>query len=67
MSCGGNIEIFANGFCKKCFYESPKSGDWIMRPELSKAHLDQEDRDLDFEKKNAITAAYSIFIYHQWP
>jgi len=51
LSCSGNIEIFANGFCKKCFFESPKSGDWVMRPELSKAHLDQEDRDLEFEKE----------------
>ena len=51
LSCAGNVEIFANGFCKKCFFESPKSGDWVMRPELSKAHLDQEDRDLEFEKQ----------------
>ncbi len=34
LSCRDNIEIFANGFCKKCFFESPKSGDWVMRPEL---------------------------------
>ena len=33
LSCNGNIEIFANGFCKKCFFESPKSGDWVMRPD----------------------------------
>lgn len=51
LSCSGNIEIFANGFCKKCFFESPKSGDWVMRPELSKAHLNEEDRDLEFEKE----------------
>ena len=51
LSCSGNIEIFANGFCKKCFFESPKSGDWVIRPELSKAHLDQQDRDLEFEKE----------------
>ena len=51
LSCTGNIEIFANGFCKKCFFESPKSGDWVMRPELSKAHLNEEDRDLEFEKE----------------
>jgi hypothetical protein len=51
LSCNGNIEIFANGFCKKCFFESPKSGDWVMRPELSKAHLNEEDRDLEFEKE----------------
>ena len=29
----------------------PQAGDWIMRPELSTAHLDKEDRDLDYEKK----------------
>ena len=46
-----NIEIFANGFCKKCFFESPMSGDWVMKPELSKAHLEIEDRDLEYEKK----------------
>ena len=27
------------------------SGDWVMKPELSKAHLDMEDRDLEYEKK----------------
>ena len=51
LSCLGNIEIFANGFCKKCFFESPMSGDWVMKPELSKAHLDIQDRDLEYEKK----------------
>jgi len=28
----------------------PQTGDWIMRPELSKAHLGIEDRDLAYEK-----------------
>ena len=51
LSCNDNIEIFANGFCKKCFFESPMSGDWVMKPELSKAHLDIEDRDLEYERK----------------
>ena len=51
LSCNDNIEIFANGFCKKCFFESPMSGDWVMKPELSKAHLDLEDRDLEYERK----------------
>ena len=51
LSCNDNIEIFANGFCKKCFFESPMSGDWVMKPELSKAHLNMEDRDLEYEKK----------------
>ena len=51
LSCNDNIEIFANGFCKKCFFESPMSGDWVMKPELSKAHLGVEDRNIDYEKK----------------
>ncbi len=51
LSCSENIQIFANGFCKKCFFESPMSGDWVMKPELSKAHLEIEDRDLEYEKQ----------------
>jgi hypothetical protein len=27
------------------------SGDWVMKPELSKAHLEIEDRDLEYEKR----------------
>ena len=30
---------------------SPAAGDWIMKPELSTAHLDLEDRDLEYEKR----------------
>ena len=51
LSCFENIQIFANGSCKKCFFESPMSGDWVMKPELSKAHLDIQDRDITYEKK----------------
>ncbi|SHJ73511.1 DUF2797 domain-containing protein [Pseudozobellia thermophila] len=51
LSCGQDRPIFRQGFCKTCFYEIPAAGDWIMRPELSTAHLDQEDRDLEYEKK----------------
>ncbi|MDO1502474.1 DUF2797 domain-containing protein [Winogradskyella maritima] len=51
LSCGLNKEIYRQGFCKDCFFDKPVAGDWIMRPELSTAHLDQEDRDLAYEKK----------------
>ncbi len=51
LSCGEPKEIFRQGFCKSCFFESAKAGDWIMRPELSKAHLGIEDRDLAYEKQ----------------
>src|SRR5690606_40698321 len=37
------------GFCKSCFFDIPQAADWIMRPELSTAHLDKEDRDLEYE------------------
>ena len=49
----GSIEapFFGQGFWKCCFFELPQAADWIMRPELSKAHLNIEDRDLDYEKR----------------
>ena len=51
LSCSERLNIYRQGFCKSCFFESPLAGDWIMRPELSKAHLNVGDRDLDYEKK----------------
>ncbi|PKA98983.1 uncharacterized protein DUF2797 [Flavobacteriaceae bacterium MAR_2009_75] len=51
LNCGQDRPIYRQGFCKNCFFEIPSAGDWIMRPELSTAHLDKEDRDLEFEKK----------------
>lgn len=51
LNCHLNKPIYRQGFCKQCFFEIPQAADWIMRPELSKAHLDQEDRDLDYEKR----------------
>lgn len=51
LNCGLDKPIFRQGYDKQCFYNTAKTGDWIMRPELSTAHLDQEDRDLAYEKK----------------
>ncbi|GGG95431.1 hypothetical protein GCM10011416_11210 [Polaribacter pacificus] len=50
LSCGLDKEIYRQGFCKSCFFDIPSAGDWIMRPELSTAHLGIADRDLDYEK-----------------
>ncbi len=50
MNCHLEKEIYRQGFCKSCFFETPTAGDWIMRPELSTAHLGKEDRDLAYEK-----------------
>ncbi|WP_291868618.1 DUF2797 domain-containing protein [Maribacter sp.] len=51
LNCKKDKPIYRQGFCKSCFFETPSAGDWIMRPELSTAHLGIEDRDLEFEKK----------------
>ena len=51
LNCGKKKKIFRQGFCYDCFYSSPAVGDWIMKPELSTAHLGIEDRDLAYEQK----------------
>lgn len=51
LNCSRNEPLFRQGFCKGCFFEIPQAADWIMHPELSKAHLDIEDRDLTYEKQ----------------
>ena len=51
LNCGKRKKIFRQGFCYDCFYASPSAGDWIMKPELSTAHLGIADRDLDYESK----------------
>jgi hypothetical protein len=51
LNCGKTKKIFRQGFCYDCFMSSPAVGDWIMKPELSTAHLDIEDRDLEYEKR----------------
>lgn len=51
LSCGLHKKIFRQGFCFDCYQKIPEAGDWIFRPELSKAHLDIEDRDLIYETK----------------
>ncbi|MEE9407904.1 MAG: DUF2797 domain-containing protein [Polaribacter sp.] len=50
LNCGLEKQIYRQGFCKSCFFDTPNAGDWIMRPELSKAHLGIEDRDLAYEQ-----------------
>lgn len=51
LNCNKKKKIFRQGFCYDCFMGSASAGDWIMRPELSTAHLDIEDRDLEYEKR----------------
>lgn len=50
-SCGLDFkDLYRMGFCKNCFFTKPEAGESIIRPELSTAHKDVADRDLDFEK-----------------
>ncbi len=51
LNCGKKKKIFRQGFCYDCYYASPAVGDWIMKPELSTAHLGIADRDLEYESK----------------
>ena len=51
LNCHSEKKIHRQGYCQSCFFDIPQAADWIMRPELSKAHLDEEDRDLAYEKR----------------
>jgi len=51
INCKKEKKIFRQGFCYDCFMKSAAAGDWIMRPELSTAHLGIADRDLAYEQK----------------
>lgn len=51
LSCDKSKKIFRQGFCFDCFTASPSAGEWILKPELSRAHEGIEDRDLAYESK----------------
>jgi hypothetical protein len=51
VNCGSSNPVFRMGFCKKCFFESPYASESIIRPELSTAHLGNEERDIEVEKE----------------
>jgi hypothetical protein len=54
LNCTKKKKIYRMGYCYDCFYSIPSAGDWIMRPELSTAHLGVADRDLDFEQRSQL-------------
>lgn len=54
LHCLLQKKVFAQGYCYHCFFSLPQAGEWIRSPELSTAHLDMEDRDLDFEKDSQL-------------
>lgn len=50
LNCNLQKKIYRQGFCYDCFFEIPQAASWIISPELSKAHLGIEDRNLEYEK-----------------
>ncbi len=51
LNCNKKKKIFRQGYCYDCATQSASAGDWILKPELSTAHLNIEDRDLEYEIK----------------
>lgn len=49
--CGKLVnKVYRQNFCYDCYYKLPQASESIMRPELCKAHLGIEVRDLEWEK-----------------
>ena len=51
LGCGEDLPIFRQGYCRNCFFELPQVGEWVVHPERSRAHLGEEDRDLEYESR----------------
>lgn len=51
LNCCLQKKIYRQGYCYDCFYLIPEAADWVISPEKSKAHLNIEERDLEFEKR----------------
>ena len=57
--CGKKSDKFyRSGYCYKCYWESPFASQSIFKPELCTAHLNIEERDLEWEKKFQIAPHY---------
>jgi len=52
--CKKNKVIFAMGYCYDCFNIVPQTNPSILKPELSTAHLDIEEKDLEWEKETQL-------------
>lgn len=51
LYCSLQKKIYRQGFCYDCFFEIPQAANWIINPEMSRAHLGIEERDLAYEEK----------------
>ena len=58
-SCGREMKKFyRSGFCYTCYWESPMASQSIFKPELCTAHLDIEERDIEWERKFQLAPHY---------
>ena len=58
-SCGKTMDSFyRSNFCYPCFWNSPLASQSIFKPELCTAHLDIEERNLEWEKEFQIAPHY---------
>ena len=59
-NCGKKMNKFYrnSGYCYKCYWESPLASKSIFKPELCTAHLDIEERNLEWEKEFQIATHY---------
>ena len=58
-NCGKEKKkIFRSVFCYNCYWTLPEASQSIFKPELCTAHLDIEERDLEWEKKFQIAPHY---------
>ena len=53
-----DTSFYRSSFCYKCYWNSPQASQSIFKPELCTAHLDIEERDLDWEKKFQLAPHY---------
>ena len=51
LNCNKEIKIYRQGHCYRCYWKLPISNESIFKPELSKAHLGIEVKDIEWEKK----------------
>ena len=51
-------KIYRSGFCYNCYWTLPQASQSIFKPELCTAHLDIEERDLEWEKNFQLAPHY---------
>ena len=57
--CGRRgTKFYRSGFCYTCYWEAPQASQSIFKPELCTAHLDIEERDLEWERNFQLASHY---------